>query len=456
MIFLKRKRLIYWLIRAYIKKWGKVIITASLLGIIIISFLYLNKGFLTSNTFISKTETVGIDGDYSEYDFPNNLPNEISEKTSRGLTKVMPNGEIAPDIAKSWEIKDDGKTFVFYLNDDLTFSDGTQLTSESINYNFKDVVIEKPAKSVIIFKLKDKYSPFLVTVAQNKVFSKNLAGVSSYNIEKVEARDGFIRSIELKSKTENKKIKYQFYPTQTALKDAFVLGDVSKISDLGDLYYKENVNFTDFKNTKISKVINSDKIATIFIDNSDSTLSDKKLRKAMAYAIPDKFNEGERAFLPYRKNTWMYNTSEEYKRDIKHAKELMDESSASDSGNLKIKLKTLRQYEDVANILKKSWKGIGIETEIEVVDEIPSNYQAFLGDMPVLKDPDQYMLWHSRQPGNLTKYKNLRIDKLLEDGRRVYDKEERKQIYDDFQKYLIDDMPAIFLFFPYTYSLIRN
>ena len=142
--------------------------------------------------------------------------------------------------------------------------------------------------------------------------------------------------------------------------------------------------------------------------------------------------------------------------DPKHARELLEDSSASDSANLKLKLKTLRQYKDVANKLNISWSEIGVDTEIEVIDEVPRDYQMFLGDLPVFKDPDQYTLWHSKQPGNITKYLNHRIDKLLEDGRQIISQSERKEIYDDFQKYLIDDMPAIFLYFPYTYTLSRN
>ena len=456
MIFLKRKRLILWLARAYLKKWGKVIIASILIGIVLFSLIYFNRKAIATSVSIANVERIGIAGDYPEYDFPNNLPDEIADKTSRGLTKVLPNGEVAPDIAKKWEVKDDGKTYIFYLDDELSYSDGTQLTSESINYNFADVKIERPANSVIIFKLKDKYSPFLVTVAQNKVFNKDLIGVSPYQIKKVENQDGFIRSIELYSKEDNKKIKYHFYPTQNALKDAYVLGDVSKVLDLGDLNYSEGVSFDNFKNTKVNKEINNDKITTVFINNSDSTLSDKKLRKALAYATPDTFSQGQRVRMPYNKSSWVYDEEQDYKKDIEHAKELLDDSSASDSANLKLKLKTLSQYQDVAQLLKKSWKEIGVETEIEVIDEIPRDYQMFLGDFPVFKDPDQYTLWHSKQPGNITNYMNLRIDKLLEDGRQTIAQKERKEIYDDFQKYLTDDMPAIFLYFPYTYSLTRN
>jgi peptide/nickel transport system substrate-binding protein len=455
MIFLKRKRLIIWLIRAYLKRWGRVILISFLLGFGIFALLYLNRHHLFS-VIPTGTETVGIAGDYPVEEFPNNLPEEIISKTSRGLTKVDSNGVVKPDIAKRWEVKDDGKTYIFYLNNNLTFSNGKPVDSSTINYNFADVKIEKPAKSVIVFKLKDRYSPFLVTVANRKVLDKNLVGVASYKIKDVQEKDGFVRSIELESRTDRRKIKYYFYPTQAALKDAYVLGDVSRIIDINNLSYNNQTDFTKFKNTDISKQINNNKIATVFINNTDSVLSDKKVRKALAYSLPDKFSEGERAYSPYRKDSWAYNPDVAYKKDIEYAKEQLEGSNASSSGKIKINLKTLRPYRLVAEDLAKSWKAIGIETKVEVVEGVPNDYQAFLGELPVLKDPDQYTLWHTGQPNNITNYRNLRIDKLLEDGRRTTDQEERKTIYNDFQKYLVDDMPAIFLYFPYTYTLNRK
>ena len=77
-------------------------------------------------------------------------------------------------------------------------------------------------------------------------------------------------------------------------------------------------------------------------------------------------------------------------------------------------------------------------------------------DFNLSKDPDQYPLWHSGEQTNITKYKNLRIDKLLEDGRKNVDFNTRITIYNDFQKYLIEDTPASFLYFPYEYELIRK
>ena len=96
------------------------------------------------------------------------------------------------------------------------------------------------------------------------------------------------------------------------------------------------------------------------------------------------------------------------------------------------------------------------KSNIEVVETIPSSFQMFLGDINLAKDPDQYVLWHSEQNSNISGYKNLRIDKLLEDGRKTVDINTRKKIYSDFEKYILDDPPASFLYLPYTYEISRN
>ncbi len=457
MIFLKRKRLIIWLLRAYFKKWGKVIFLSFFIGVIAILFLYLNRNFLVSKIpSPQSTHKVGIAGIYSETDFPNNMPNAILDKLSRGLTKVSTTGVVLPDASEKWEIKDDGKTYVFYLKRDLYFSDGDLVISSNIRYNFEDVNVERPTDSVIVFRLKDRYSPFLVTLANNRIFKEDLNGVSEYKINKIKKNSGFLDYIEIYSKSDRKKIKYDFYDTQAALKSAFVLGEVDEILDVNDLKYSGGADFGNFKNTLAKKEINDKKIVTVFVNNKDAILSDKKIRKSLAYVMPDKFSQGERAQAPYKKHFWASTSLSVQKNDLEYAKTLLNDSSATQSGKLEIELKTLPQYEDLAKDISRYWSKLGIKTKIEVVYGIPSFYQAFLGEFPILDDPDQYTLWHSHQPTNITNYVNLRIDKLLEDGRTTIDLEDRKNIYGDFQKYLIDDMPAIFLYFPYTYTITRK
>lgn len=457
MIFLKRKRLIFWLLRAYIKKWGKTITVSFVLGLLVFAFLFLKRDFFLSKIPLSNNESIGIVGVYDRTDLPNNLPPAILNQASRGLTKVSPEGVVLPDIALRWEIKDDGKTFIFYLRPNTYFSDGKLVDTGSIKYNFKDVTIEKPSKQVIVFRLKEKYSPFLVTLSNYKIFKNSNIGVSDYRISEIKSSSGFIDYIKLFSQKDKKTIKYDFYDTQEALKSAYALGEVTKIVDINDLNYKNRVNFSEFKNADVDRQINFEKIVTIFFDNQDPLLSDKKLRKALAYSLPDKFDEGQRTYTPYTPKFWANGDQENYKKDLEYSKLLFEQTDASKSASLKIELKALPQYQLLAKKIAKSWKQLGVNTDIKVVDSVPQGtYQAFLGELPVFKDPDQYTLWHTGQESNITNYRNLRIDKLLEDGRRIYDIEQRKEIYSDFQKYLIDDMPAAFLFFPYTYSVTRK
>lgn len=140
-----------------------------------------------------------------------------------------------------------------------------------------------------------------------------------------------------------------------------------------------------------------------------------------------------------------------------HAKTLLESSdAASDSGKLTLTIKTMKRYRSTADEIAKSWKNAGIQTNIEEVDSLPDNFQIFLGDFTPPSDPDQYSLWHSGQVNNITRYKNLRIDKLLEDGRKTVNTNARKNIYLDFQKYLMEDAPASFLYFPHEYDVIRK
>lgn len=88
------------------------------------------------------------------------------------------------------------------------------------------------------------------------------------------------------------------------------------------------------------------------------------------------------------------------------------------------------------------------------------NFEVLMYEIEVTVDPDQYNLWHSLQKEypnlNLSGYEFSRIDILLEEGRRETSKNERKEDYELFQKYLIQDMPAVFLYRPSYLYVVRD
>ena len=448
-----RKRLLFWLIKAYFKKWGKNILIYFGLGLVV--FFLLNKVLSYSITrlpFIEK-ETIGMVGSYTI----DSLPREILSKISKGLTRTEIDGTVKPDIAEKWKIAPNGKSYAFILHKDRFFSDGTNLTSDNINYDFADVTVRRPDKYTIVFDLRDNYSPFLTTVTR-PIFKNGFVGVGDYKVKKIRLNGNFIESIELYSEKYHKNITYQlFYPTTFALKTAFLLGEVSIITNLPDLEFK-NSNFGSFKNVKVEKKINRTKLVTLFYNTRDKVVSSKTLREGLSYTMPDNCESGERnsSPLPYFSyaNQGRFNA---YQQDLEHAKLLIDKSeTATESGKISLTMDTLPKYESTAKTIAETWKKLNIETKIKVTSQVPSNFQIFLGEINLSSDPDQYTLWHSSQVNNITYYDNKRINKLLEDGRKELDIQKRILIYSDFQKYLLSDPPASFLFFPYYYEVSRK
>ncbi len=453
MIFLKRRRLLVWLLRAYLKKWRRTIFLSFILGLAVFFILKYGINYFIPLIPFTQKETIGEVGAYTS----DSLPHEIVSKLSIGLTKVDENDKIIPAVAKSWEIRNDGKKYIFYLNKNVYFNDGTKLTSDTIKYNFIDVTVERPNEYVIIFNLKNRYSPFLVTVSR-PIFKSGFVGVGEYRVQAINLNGSFVQSINLVSnKSQTNEISYQFYPTEEALKTAFLLGEVTRITNLKSTKI-ESSDLTKFNNAVISKNTNFNQLVTIFYNTQDPSLSDKRLREALSYSIPDKFEFGQRNYGPFSPNSWVSDSGlATYQQDFEHAKMLLGQSeNSSKSSKLKFEIKTLPQYLDLSKKIQREWEKIGVKTTITEVDSLPINFQIFLGDFNVPSDPDQYMLWHSDQSNNITHYKNLRIDKLLEDGRQTNDINERKKIYEDFQKYLLDDPPATFLYFPYVYEIKRK
>jgi ABC-type transport system substrate-binding protein len=76
-------------------------------------------------------------------------------------------GNIIPDLAHSWEIAEDGKTYTFFLRKDVQFHDGAELTAEDVKATF-DRIAKPPSgisiprsilfKSVSEISTRDKYT----------------------------------------------------------------------------------------------------------------------------------------------------------------------------------------------------------------------------------------------------------------------------------------------------------
>lgn len=443
-----RHRYYLWLIRAYVKRMKRTIL-GSLVVAFFVSLALLGLLNFYFRPLIQKTtENIGYSGTYTVQ----TLPDEILKDVSYGLTKVNERGEILPAAAESWEI-DNNKVYTFKIKSGIYLHDGKELTAEKLTYSFENVKSKVIDKYTIQYTLKDPYSPFLVSVS-SPILTKKLSGIGSYKIQNIELNGGFIRTILLDEVGKgNNKRKIFFYPTQKALKLAFVLGEVDRIYGVTNLKI-DNINLHDWKKIKIDEMIDYSMLVSLFYNNNDSVVGDKKVRQALNYALPQKIEYGTRAFSPIPPNSFYFDSPPNYGiSDLEISKTLL--STLSEPISKPIVISTTEEYKHVAKAVQDSWKNLGIKSEIKIVDTLPSDFQVLLYRFNLPKDPDQYVLWHSDQLSNITHYKNLRIDKLLEDGRSITDTNERRKIYSDFQKYLTDDVPASFLYFPKVYNAYK-
>lgn len=448
----KNFRYFYWLTLEFIKKNGKLI-TVSFLTTIVLLISFLSLSPYIKNIFLTNKEIIGSVGSYNE----DSLPEDIMKNISNGFLYINEKGEYKPLIAASWEVKDNGTRFKIIAKSDLYWDDGKPFTVRNIDFNFKDVETKIVDDHIIEFKLKKSLPIFLNYLAKPIFRSGTLIGVSGLNkVDKIKKKGEFISEIYLSPNKKNLPIIiYKFYQNEKNLIDAYKLADINEMT-----IYRKNLAdpFLTWKNTTVEKTIDYSRLLTLFLNNNNPLLKEKEVRQAIALSFDrSKFAPfGVEANSPIQPTSWAYNTNlKKNTYDEELAKQIIKNyQSASESA--KLSLNTFYDYMDNLDLISEPLKKIGLSITTNIV----SNNQSFdmlLAYWNVPLDPDQYFFWHSTQKqGNITNYKNLKVDKLLEDGRSTASLSERKRIYDDFQKVISDDNPAFFLYYPYVYTIKRK
>lgn len=441
----KASRYYFRLLTSFLGRFKELLIASAVFGVL----LFLVLRFILPFFIGRSVEKIAVTGRHTSSDLPYPILNLIGE----GLTAIDENGRAKPAVAESWETPDEGKTWVFKLKEGLTWQDGTPVIASAAMYSFEDVDITVPDQRTIEFKLQSPFAPF-PTVVSKPTFKRGLLGTGKWRVANISLAGEFVSSLEL-TNNDGAKIIYKFYPTEERSKLAFKLGEVDRIEDLIDprpLDKWNTVNLTQETNQK--------RFVAVFFNTQDPLLSDKKMRQALSYATDKEKLSSVRSLGPLSPNSWAYNPQiKPYDFDSARAKELIAEVKKANTelSEPKIKLVTSPLLLDAAEEIAKDWHSVGVETTVQVQSVLPENFQAFLVIYDIPTDPDQYATWHSTQlETNITKYNNPRVDKLLEDARVELDLETRKKMYLDFQRFLLEDAPAVFLYHPISYTIIRK
>lgn len=444
-----------------------------------------------------------------------------------GLVKHNDKGEIIPDLAESYQIKDGGKTYEFTLRPNLTWPDKEPFTADDVIFtinliknarfqsplrnNWQGVRVEKTGDRTVIMKLPVAYEPFLENAAlgilpqhlwenvqpQNFLLTQlNLkpVGLGQYQLIKITKNAaGVIKSMEFSpnpryyKKASISLLILRFYENQESLTSAFKRREIdgfslSSVLEKEDLVKSRDIVFYDLKLPRYYGVF--------FNQTKSDVLADSAVRQALAYAtdkgsivrdILKGAGEVQDGPFPFGLLT-VGEPNIKYSFDMKKAADILEKSGwkMGDDGVRikKIKLgKTSRlefvltttdwpELTQVASHLKQNWESLGAKVNLDVVPVSgvqsqnirPRQYQALLFGEVLGLNPDPFSFWHStqrRDPGlNLALYNNKKIDGLLETARQENDADERIKNYQTFQKILMQDLPAIFLYSPsYIYAV---
>lgn len=103
--------------------------------------------------------------------------NDLTALVYSGLLKTRPDGTYVPDLAQSYEVSDDGRTYTVHLRPDAKFQDGTPVTADDVVFTVNkalDPAIKSPQRAdwdgvsvtatdseTVQFTLPSPYAPFV-------------------------------------------------------------------------------------------------------------------------------------------------------------------------------------------------------------------------------------------------------------------------------------------------------
>lgn len=314
-------------IQSFSRKW--LVVFVSLFLILLVStFLILGK---INQTFMIEIPTQG--GAISEgvIDAPrfvnpilalSDTDKDLTTLVYSGLMRKMPDGRIIKDLAKDYEISEDGLTYTFTLKDNIFFHDGKPVTTQDIVFTInmaRDPILKSPKRiswegvateeldeKTIEFTLKQPYASFLenatlgilpyhiwkdISVEQFSFSDFNIQAVGSgpYKIDKIKKRSsGVLEYYELVpfrkfvlGRAFIDKITIRFYSNEKELLKAFNTGEVEHI---GAITPKEAEILRD-KNYRVETTVLPRIFGLFFNQNQATIFTDKQIIKAFDKAI---------------------------------------------------------------------------------------------------------------------------------------------------------------------------
>ncbi len=413
-----------------------------------------------------------------------------------------------PELAESWQVSEDGKTWDFTLRQGVKFHDGEELSAEDVVFTFRsllDPANESPIASFysildqveamgpyrVRFRLKEPYSsfPYLLLLeiipahlffsgsTTSADFGRNPIGTGPFRFESWQA-GGIVLSANLdyfEGRPFLDRVIVQSYPDRSQAWSALMQGEVDVVLDLDIEDYKILERDNRFQTYSYLEIF----YHTLLFNLRDPLFAEPRIRRAVDLAInrKDLISGAINGWAvettgPFRPGTWPYNPEVPKARyDPAQAVRILaslgwmdtDGDLILERGGEELAFTILADRGDllkeaVARRIKWQLFQIGIRAEVELVDPeelfeerlFPGRFQAVLLQFNAGVDPDKFItyFWHSENIGssNLAAYANPEVDNLIEVGRTSLDFEDREGIYRRIHSLIARDRPAVFLY----------
>jgi peptide/nickel transport system substrate-binding protein len=446
---------------------------------------------------------VGADVDAESLD-----PRRMRNTTSFRVVNLIYDGLVqldrrlvpGPGLAESWE-NPEPTTWVFHLREKARFHDGEAVTADDVVYTFETLLdpdfkaplrslytpiarVEAVGPRTVRLTLSEPYAPLLYyldvgIVPRHRGESGDLdsqaVGSGPYRLRRWEKGSRIV--LEASSNfwggtPELARIEFVVVPDNVARAQAFEAGDLELIqSPLSPRDIKRLAGDSRFAGKQEPGLA-----LTYFNFNcARPHLSDARLRRALAQLIDqprilERIYEGidEQAasiLLP----VWAAWSAEiqQPRFDPKGAKALLAELGWRDSDGdgfldregtvLSVELGT--HSEDVNRVetleyVQNTFRRQGVESRVRISDWPSFSVRRDSGDYDIillgwtqLLDPDRVMFdqFHSRGGLNWGKYRNPRLDSLLERGRSAASPEERLTLYREAARLIAEEVPYYIL-----------
>lgn len=325
---------------------------------------------------------------------------EINRLTMASLVRFDERNNLQPYLAKSWSISEDNKTYSLVIDDRYS---SQALVDEYNKHPEKIAGVELMAVDdhTIKVELKQSFGLLLENLTQ-PFFQAGPYKVISRNNQKVElaANDNFIFG-----RPYIDRFSIVIFPSYNLLKQALQKHEITSalIDQTPDKGYQE-------------LAIRLPRYIYVFYNLKRSPLDDKNVRRKLSDKQP------------------------------------FDHPIA-----LELTVGNDPEQENLAKEVIKLWQSLNVNVTMNSITkkDFPSkilenhDYQALIYGIDLGRDGDQYALWHSSQIGkngqNIAQFENSAVDKLLEQYRLTTDSSIRAQKYQELQKVLDEEKPALTL-----------